>query len=228
MKPFSFDEWIQFACGRQAVPHPRPTAGDGCSGPAVGPIEYHLDGHHLAICGDSFNVLPRLPENSVDLCPTSPPYANQRKKHYKSVSEEDYPKWMVEFCDLVTRILKPHGSIVLVIAPHMKDGAVSPYVLKTQLALLDAGWHQVQRLYWHKPDAVPTGRRDRCRQSVEPILWLSKHPQSVYSDPLANGHPSHNMAGLTGGVNGNGKGYNNGVAAPGSWRTSRPGRLGAS
>ena len=35
--------------------------------------------------GDCLEVLPRLPDNSIDLIFTSPPYADNRKKPYKGV-----------------------------------------------------------------------------------------------------------------------------------------------
>ncbi|WMT84274.1 hypothetical protein NMD99_06590 [Wolbachia endosymbiont of Listronotus oregonensis] len=34
-----------------------------------------------AYCGDSLNLLPQLPDNSLDLVITSPPFALQRKKN---------------------------------------------------------------------------------------------------------------------------------------------------
>lgn len=40
--------------------------------------------------GDCEEVLKGLPDNSIDLIFTSPPYADQRKKTYGGVSPEEY------------------------------------------------------------------------------------------------------------------------------------------
>ena len=42
-------------------------------------IEFRSNYHDSIICGDCETVLKDLPDNSVDLIVTSPPYADQRK-----------------------------------------------------------------------------------------------------------------------------------------------------
>ena len=46
------------------------------------------------ICGDALSLLPTLQDRSINLVVTSPPYANQRRDHYPSVREKDYPAWI--------------------------------------------------------------------------------------------------------------------------------------
>lgn len=166
---------------------------------------------HRIICGKNTEVVSRFVRKSIDFAPTSPPYANQRRKHYSSVSEEDYPQWTVHWMSSVARVLKPHGSVMIVIRSHIRDGAVSPYVLKTRLALLEAGWHEPDELIWYKPDGIPTGRSDRCRHVHESILWFSRSPKKVFCDPKANGTPSDRIADLKAAPDGNGKGFRKGV-----------------
>ncbi len=43
--------------------------------------------------GDCKEELRFLPENSVDLIVTSPPYADQRKKTYGGIRHEKYVEW---------------------------------------------------------------------------------------------------------------------------------------
>ena len=47
--------------------------------------------HH----GDCREVLPTLPEDSVDLIVTSPPYADSRKKSYGGISPDEYVEWFL-------------------------------------------------------------------------------------------------------------------------------------
>ena len=43
------------------------------------------------ICGDALALIPTLPDRSINLCLTSPPFAMQRNWHYGGVPENDYP-----------------------------------------------------------------------------------------------------------------------------------------
>lgn len=47
-----------------------------------------------AYCGDSLNLLPQLPDNSLDLVITSPPFALQRKNEYGNESQAEYVAWL--------------------------------------------------------------------------------------------------------------------------------------
>lgn len=163
---------------------------------------------HRIICGDNIEVASRFLKNSVDFVGTSPPYANQRKKLYDSISEADYPEWTLEWMTAIQRLLKPTGSVAIVIRAHLKDGCVSPYVLKTRLALHDAGWRECQQIAWHKPGSLPTGRNNRMRQSWEEVLWFSRYPKLTHCDPRANGTPLQGAyPELGGGYSGNGRGF---------------------
>ena len=57
--------------------------------------------------GDSKEVLKRLPENSVDLIFTSPPYADQRKETYGGIHPDKYVEWFLPISEQLLRVLKP-------------------------------------------------------------------------------------------------------------------------
>lgn len=46
--------------------------------------------------GDSREQLSNLPDNSVDLIVTSPPYADQRKSTYGGIHPDDYVQWFLK------------------------------------------------------------------------------------------------------------------------------------
>lgn len=146
-------------------------------------MSYEL--HH----GDCVDVMRSLPAESVDAVITSPPYAMQRKTTYGGVPEKEYPAWTVAWMAEARRLLKPDGSVIINISPHIKGGIVSDYVLRTRLSLRDAGWAELQELIWHKTNAMPVGRNDRPRRAWESLLWFGKHG-AAYSNPKANGNPS--------------------------------------
>ena len=47
------------------------------------------------LLGDCGEVVKNLPDNSIDLIFTSPPYADQRKKTYGGVSPDEYVDWLL-------------------------------------------------------------------------------------------------------------------------------------
>lgn len=115
-----------------------------------------------------------LEDNSVSLIFTSPPYAEQRKHQYGGISEKDYPQWTVDWCAKAWDKLKDNGSLCINIRPHIKNGEISDYVLKTRLALREYGWKECEELIWIKTTSPPMGSVNRPRRAWESILWFSK------------------------------------------------------
>ena len=142
--------------------------------------------------GDCLDVIPSLEVGSISLVVTSPPYAQQRAGHYEGVSEEDYPDFTVQWMTALAPKMTPDGSVFLVIRPHVRDGVLSDYVLKTRLALREAGWHECEELIWLKPNAPPLGSKLRPRRAWESILWFSRSPQP-YADLKACGKVSDGL-----------------------------------
>jgi site-specific DNA-methyltransferase (adenine-specific) len=122
-------------------------------------------------CND---LLQGLPDNLINCVITSPPYANQRDNLYDSTNEINYPDWTVEWMNFLKPKIKEDGSILIAIRPHIKNGEISDYVLKTRLAVRQAGWKECEELIWHKSDAPPLGSIYRPRRTWESILWFSK------------------------------------------------------
>ena len=139
--------------------------------------------------GDCVDVLATIPAESVDAVVTSPPYAMQRKTTYGGIPEKDYPEWTVAWMREVWRVLKPDGSVIINIRPHIKNGQISDYTLRTRLALRAAEWREVDELIWHKPNGMPTGSPRKPRRSWESLHWFAKHGQP-WSDAKANGVPA--------------------------------------
>lgn len=138
---------------------------------------------------DLLDALPLLEPGSIDAVVTSPPYAMQRKSTYGGVPEKDYPDWTVAWMGALAPALKDDGSVIINIRPHIKNGQISDYVLRTRLALRDAGWFELEELIWHKKGGVPLGSTFRPRRSWESLLWFGKHGRS-YCAPKAAGTPT--------------------------------------
>ncbi len=77
----------------------------------------------IAVCGDSLDALKKLPDNSVNLVVTSPPYALHFKKEYGNADKHEYVDWFLPFAREIQRVLTDDGSFVLNIGGSYNKGA---------------------------------------------------------------------------------------------------------
>lgn len=133
--------------------------------------------------GDSLDLLPLLPPESIDLVVTSPPFALQRKKEYGNESEDAHVAWLLRFADPIRRVLKPTGSFVLDLGGAYRTGRPvrSLYNFRVMLRLCDEhGFHLAEEFFWHNPAKLPSPiewvnkRKIRAKDSVNTVWWLSK------------------------------------------------------
>jgi len=136
-----------------------------------------------AYLGDSQELLGKLPDSSVNLIFTSPPYALHFKKAYGNVSKADYIEWFLGFAREIKRVLTDDGSFVLNIGGSWNQGSPtrSLYHFKLLIALVEEiGFHLAQECFWYNPAKMPvpaewvTVRRVRIKDSVEYVWWFSK------------------------------------------------------
>ncbi len=71
----------------------------------------------LIVMADCLDALPALTTETVDVCPTSPPYniGIEYNQHNDRMPRGAYLAWLSEFFIELHRILKPDGSLFLVI-----------------------------------------------------------------------------------------------------------------
>jgi len=82
---------------------------------------YHEEDAGVIYCGDCLEILPLLPENSVDLVVTDPPYSfpiNQFRPKARINQRgfgdfSSYQYFFGGFIDNINRIIKPDGDIVI-------------------------------------------------------------------------------------------------------------------
>src|SRR5260221_4713998 len=138
-------------------------------------------------CGDSLQLLARLPNESVNLVLTSPPFALQREKEYLdrpgNKSQENYVEWLAAFGALVFRKLKQDGSFVVDIGGAYVKGAPERALYPFRVLLKfcdDLGFKLAQDFYWNNPSKLPSPiewvnkRKLRAKDSVNTVWWFSK------------------------------------------------------
>lgn len=124
--------------------------------------------------GDSKKILKKLPDNSVDLIFTSPPYADQRKSTYGGIHPDKYVDWFLPISEELFRVLKPTGTFVLNIKEKVVKGERSTYVMELILAMKKQGWLWTEEFIWHKKNAFPGKWPNRFRDSWERLLQFNK------------------------------------------------------
>jgi len=137
---------------------------------------------------DCLEFMKDLPENSIDMIITSPPYAEKRANVYETKKESDYNKWFIRIAQEVKRILKPSGSFFLNIKPHTADGERSLYVMKLVIAINEeVGMKYIDELCWTKT-GFPGSLKGRFKNSFEPIHHFSNSgPGDITFNPIACG-----------------------------------------
>jgi DNA modification methylase len=132
---------------------------------------------------DALDAMAAMPDDSVDLVVTSPPYALEFKKEYGNAEKADYVEWLRPFATQIHRLLKADGSFVLNIGGSYERGTPtrSLYHFKVLLMLCEElGFHLAQECFWFNPAKLPAPaewvnvRRIRIKDSVEYVFWLSK------------------------------------------------------
>jgi DNA modification methylase len=138
-----------------------------------------------AYTGDSLDLLKEVPDNSINLVITSPPFALLREKEYGNKSQDEYLEWLTQFAKLVFTKLKDDGSFVMDVGGAYQKGipARSLYNFKIPIIFCeDVGFHLAEDFYWFNPSKLPSPiewvnkRKIRVKDSVNNVWWFSKTP----------------------------------------------------
>ena len=122
--------------------------------------------HGQQVVGDSRELLPRLPGQSIDLLFTSPPFALLRQKSYGNEEQADYVDWLVAFGRAALPKLKETGSFVVDLGGAYVRGRPvrSLYNYRVLLRFCDElGYRLAEEFFWHNPAKLPS-----------PIEWVNK------------------------------------------------------
>jgi len=126
------------------------------------------------VLGDCEAVLADLPDDSVDLIFTSPPYADQRRHTYGGVSPDEYVDWFLPKAEQFLRVLKPTGTFILNIKERVVNGERHTYVLDLILRMRRQGWLWTEEFMWHKKNSYPGKWPNRFRDSWERLIQFNK------------------------------------------------------
>ncbi|WP_413199362.1 DNA-methyltransferase [Nostoc piscinale] len=144
---------------------------------------YYTQSYGSIYLGDSLQLIKFLPESSVNLILTSPPFALTRKKKYGNESAEKYIEWFLPFASEFKRVLADNGSFVLDLGGAYLPGNPVRSLYQYELLLRlckEVGFFLAQEFYHYNPARLPTPaewvtiRRIRVKDAVNVVWWLSK------------------------------------------------------
>lgn len=134
--------------------------------------------------GDALTLLSEVPEKSVQLCVTSPPY-NIGKSYEKDdpMRFEEYVTWIKKILQKIEFTLADGGSLCLQVGSYVKDGNVMPLDYEFFPYLIDLGMTFRNRIIWRYNFGYNAVKRLSGRYEV--ILWFTKGSDYKFNlDPI--------------------------------------------
>ena len=139
--------------------------------------------HGAAYLGDSLDLMEKIPNGSVNLILTSPPFALTSKKEYGNRAEEEYVEWFMSFAKQFKRIMADDGSLVIDLGGAFLPGrpvrSLYQYELLIRLCK-ELEFSLAQEFFHYNPARLPAPaewvnvRRIRVKDSVNLVWWLCK------------------------------------------------------
>jgi len=140
--------------------------------------DYSPEAEIILYEGDTSDFLAKIPNDSIQLVVTSPPY-NLGKKYENRAAIEDYLANQAKVIQELYRILSPRGSICWQVGNYIEKGEVYPLDILYYPIFKKIGFHLRNRIIWHFGHGLHTTKRFSGR--YETILWFSKTDKYVFN-----------------------------------------------
>lgn len=148
--------------------------------------------------GNALEVLKTLPESSVNMCITSPPYWGLRD--YKTNpaiwndgwlgelgAEPSFNQYINHLCDVfdkVKRVLKDDGTCWVNIGDSYNKKSLTLIPFRFALEMCNRGWIVRNVIIWQKPNATPQSAKDRFTVDFEYLFFFSKNKKYYFEQQL--------------------------------------------
>ncbi len=125
----------------------------------------------IVFTGDCRELLCDVPDNSVQLVVTSPPY-NIGKPYETKLSLTDYVAQQKQVIEACVRVLSPTGSICWQVGNFVDKGQITPLDIVLYPIFEQLGLQLRNRIVWHFEHGLHCSKRFSGR--YETVLWFSK------------------------------------------------------
>jgi len=150
------------------------------------------------ICGDCLEVLKDIPDKSIDMVMTSPPYYSLRNYQVEGQIglEENFDKYLNKLLEIfaeIKRVLKKSGSFWLNMGDTFKEKCMMMQPERTALKMIDEQeWWLRQKIIWTKQvlinkenktigSVMPTSTKDRFNMSWEYLFHFVKNKKYYFN-----------------------------------------------
>lgn len=130
--------------------------------------------HH----GDSLKFLETLPNDSISLIVTSPPY-NIGKNYEEKTTLEDYLNEQEKIIKILNNKLKSEGSICWEVGNYINNGEIYPLDIFFYDIFKKLGMILRNRIVWHFGHGLHC--KNRFSGRYETILWFTKTDNYVFN-----------------------------------------------
>jgi len=147
-------------------------------------IEQRYDprAHIVVYPGDCLDLLRSIPDDSMQLVVTSPPY-NIGKEYERRLKLETYLEQQRAVIAECVRCLSPRGSICWQVGNYVDRGAIIPLDTVLYPIFTEHGLKMRNRIIWHFEHGLHCTRRFSGR--YEAIVWFTKTDSYVFNlDPV--------------------------------------------
>lgn len=136
----------------------------------------------IVYSGDCLDLLKSIPDESIQLVVTSPPY-NIGKEYEKKLRLDLYLQQQAQVIAECVRTLSPKGSICWQVGNYVDGGAIIPLDTVLYPVFSGLGLRMRNRVIWHFEHGLHCSRRLSGR--YETIIWFTKSDDYIFNlDPV--------------------------------------------
>jgi adenine-specific DNA-methyltransferase len=144
--------------------------------------KFSLTEHIVVYGGDCMELLAAVPDQSLQLVITSPPY-NIGKEYEKRLKLEMYLEQQAAVIRECVRCLSPRGSICWQVGNYVDNGSIIPLDTVLYPIFTELGLKMRNRIIWHFEHGLHCSRRFSGR--YETIIWFTQSDDYVFNlDPV--------------------------------------------
>ncbi len=149
----------------------------------INPSETYSSSEQIVLYpGECTDLLADIPDRSVQLVVTSPPY-NLGKEYERRLELETYLEQQAAVIAECARILTETGSICWQVGNYVENGAIIPLDTVLYPVFADLGLQMRNRIVWHFGHGLHCTNRFSGR--YETICWFTKSDDYVFNlDPV--------------------------------------------
>jgi adenine-specific DNA-methyltransferase len=143
---------------------------------------FEVSGRIVVHHGDCLELLKQIPDESIQLIITSPPY-NLGKEYEKKLDLEDYVDQQKSVISECVRTLSRTGSICWQVGNYVKNGSIIPLDTVLYPIFDSLGLKMRNRIIWHFEHGLHCSKRFSGR--YETVVWFTKSNKYYFNvDPV--------------------------------------------